>query len=156
MDIFIYVINDDKIVERYIGTVDGLNFMDQNINEISEYDIMHDIPGTHIPNGVFSIGDFNRDGKDELFKYIYSYLVGYNIDIFHYDLQKKGFVFCRIPYKIIDQKYGPAPVEFITYQGMLGFKVYNWENEYEKTGRWTFYTWDAEKKEYIEIGEIVD
>jgi len=160
MFILIYMINEDRIEKRYIGTVDGLNFMDQSLNEISEYDIMRDIPGTHIPDGVFSFGDFNGDGMVELFKYIYSYLVGYNIDIFHYDSQKNGFVFRRIPYKIIDPKNGPAPVKFITYQGMLGFKVYNEkynsETETYEDGKWYFYTWDAEQREYIEIGEVVE
>jgi len=160
MCIFIYVINDDKIIKDYYATIDGLNFRDQNFSEISEYDIIRDIPGTHIPDGVVSFGDFNGDGIIEIFSFIYSYLVGYNIDIFYYDSQKEGFVYCRIPYSIIDSKNGPSPVEFITYQGKLGFKVYNkkyhWETETTEEGKWYFYTWDAEKKEYIEIGEIVE
>jgi len=102
--IYIYVINDDKIIKDYNATVSGLNFLDRNANEISEYDIMRDIPGTHIPDGVNSFGDFNGDGIAELFKYINSYLVGSNIDIFHYDSQKEGFVSCRIPFKLIDPK----------------------------------------------------
>jgi hypothetical protein len=160
MFIIIYMINGDRIEERYVATISGQNFIDLHLNEISEYDIMNNIPGTHIPDGVSSFGDFNGDGKDELFRYIYSYYVGYNIDIFHYDTEEEGFVYCRIPFKIIDPKYGPAPVEFITYQGKLGLKVYNekynWDNKTIEEGRWYFYTWDTEKKEYIEIGEFVE
>jgi len=158
--ITIYVINDDKIVKEYYATVGGLNFIDQDLHEISEFDIMSDILGTHLTDGVFSFGDFNGDGIDEIFSYIYSYLAGYNIDIFHYDSEKEGFVYCRIPYTIINPKYGPAPVEFITYQEKLGFKVYNekyhWETETTEEGKWYFYTWDTEKKEYREIGEVVE
>ena len=160
MHITIYVTNNDKIIKEYYATVGGLNFIDQELNEISEFDIMRDIPGTHLPDGVFSFGDFNGDGIDEIFSYIYSYLVGYNIDIFHYDSEKEGFVYCRIPYTIINPKYGPAPVEFATYQGKLGFKVYNekyhWETETIEEGKWYFYTWDAEQRKYVEVGEVID
>jgi len=156
--ITIYVINDDKIVKEYYATVGGLNFIDQDLHEISEFDIMRDIPGTHLSDGVFSFGDFNGDGIDELFHYFYWYDLGYKIDIFHYDSEKEGFIYCRIPYTIINPKYGPAPVEFITYQGKLGVKVYNekyhWETETTEEGKWYFYTWDAKQRTYVEIGEV--
>jgi len=48
----------------------------------------------------------------------------------------------------------------MTYQGMLGFKIYNekyhWETETREEGKWYFYTWDSEQKKYIEIGEVVE
>jgi len=160
MYIFIYSINDNKIIKDYYGTVSGQNFIDLHLNEISEYNIMSNIPGTHIPDGVISFGDFNGDGIVELFRYIYVYDLGYNVDIFHYDLQKEGFVYCRIPFNLIDPKNGPAPVEFLTYQGKFGFKVYNkkyhWETETREEGKWYFYTWDAEQRKYVEIGEIIE
>ena len=167
MHILIYVINGDKIEEDYYGTVSGQYFVDQYLDEISVYDIMRDIPGTHIPDGSFSFGDFNGDGIDEMFRYLYVHELGHNIDIFHYDPQKKEFMLCRIPYKIIDPNNGPAPVEFTTYKGMYGFKVYysnfevaeeqGWDPDPDpKNDKWIFYTWDAGHKKYIEVGEVVD
>ena len=75
--------------------------------------------------------------------------------------------YCEIPFKIIDRVNGPAPVEFMTYNGMYGFKVYYSNNEVTggigwvpdpdpKNGKWIFYTWDAEQKKYVEIGEVVE
>jgi len=163
--IFIYVINDGRIEEDYYGTVGGQHFVDQNLYEISVYNIMRDIPGVHIPGGGVSFGDFNGDGKDELFRYLYVKELGHNIDIFHYEPQKKGFVFCRIRHKLIDQNNGPAPVEFITYNGKYGFKVYysnveaaggqGWTPEPDpKNDKWIFYTWDENQRMFVETGEV--
>jgi hypothetical protein len=163
--IFIYVINGGRMEEDYYGTVSGQHFFDQYPEEVSEYDIMRDIPGTHIPDGCVSFGDFNDDGIDELFRYLYAEELGHNIDIFHYEPQKKGFVFCRIRYKVIDQKEGPAPVVFMTYRGMKGFKVYysniesagQWFPDPDpRNDKWIFYAWNDEQRKYTEIGEVVD
>jgi len=163
--IFIYVINGGRIEENYYGTVSGQHFVDQYPEEVSEYDIMRYIPGTHIPDGCVSFGDFNGDGIDELFRYLYVEELGHNIDIFHYEPQKKGFVFCRIRFKIIDQEKGPAPVVFTTYRGMKGFKVYysnteagsEWVPDTDsKNDKWIFYSWNEDQRKYVEVGEIVE
>jgi len=60
-------------------------------------------------------------------------------------------------YKIIDKVNGPTPVEFLTYKGMYGFKVYFPSNKIEdENNNWIFYTYDIEQKKYIEVGKIVD
>jgi len=165
LHILIYVINGDRIEEDYYGTVSGQYFVDQYPEEVSEYDIMRDIPGTHIPDGNASFGDFNGDGIDELFRYLYVKELGHNIDIFHYEPQRKGFVLCRIRFKIIDQEKGPAPVVFMTYRGMKGFKVYYSNTESagqwvpdpdSRNDKWIFYSWDEDQRKYVEIGEVVD
>jgi hypothetical protein len=133
----------------------------------SRYDIMRDIPGAHIGNGCSSFEDFNGDGIDEVFQYIFGgngkfiFIIGYDAD------NDKLKLFCEIPFIIIDPENGPAPVEFMTYKGMNGFKVYyyalnvaggigyvpepNQDNE-----KWFFYTWDEIKREYIEVEEVVE
>jgi len=167
MHILIYVINGDKIEEDYYGTVSGQYFIDQYLDEVSVYDIMRDIPGTHLPDGCVSFGDFNGDGKDELFRFLYVKELGHNIDIFHYDLQKKGFVFCRIRFKIINHLNGPAPVEFIYRNGMYGFKVFysnieasggqRWVPEPDpENDKWIFYAWDRDQRMYVDMGEVAD
>ena len=164
MHILIYVINEGRIEEDYYGTVSGQYFVDQYMDDISEYDILRDIPGTHTPEGSVSFGDFNGDGIDELFRYLYVPDLGHNIDIFHYEPQKKGFGYCRIRYKIIDPKNGPAPVKFMTYKGKYGFKVYysnieaaggsGWVPEPDpKNDKWIFFSWDEKQRMYVESGE---
>jgi hypothetical protein len=158
--ITIYVINNKIIIKSY-------DFASFNLDDKSEFDIMQDIPGTRIGNSTSSFSDFNGDGIDEIFEYGF-YGRGFFIIIWGYDEAKDGFVsYCEIPFDIIDPKKGPAPVEFMTYRGMFGFKVYFESTEVAdgigwvpdpnpKNDTWRFYTWDAEQRKYIEIGEVVD
>jgi len=131
---------------------------------------MQDIPGTRIGNSTSSFGDFNGDGIDEIFQYGF----GGNarlVSILGYDAEKDDFVSYTfnswITFEIIDPHNGPAPVEFMTYNGMYGFKVFFYQLEVAggpgwvpdpnpKNGKWIFYTWDAEKREYVEVGEVVE
>jgi hypothetical protein len=161
------VINGGRIEEEYHATVSGQHFVDQYREEVSDHYIMRDIHGTHIPGGRVSFGDFNGDGIDELFRYLYAEELGHNIDIFHYDPQKKGFVFYRIRYKNIAQEEAPAPVVFTTYRGMKRFKVYYSNMESAggsewlpapdpRNDKWIFFAWNDEQRKYMEIGEVVD
>jgi len=158
--IYFYAINGNKIInKKYIPSF--------NLEGISNFNIMQDIPGTRIDNSSSSFGDFNSDGKEEIFEYgFYGYR--FEIHIWGYDEVKDDFVsYCEIPFKILDSEDGPAPVEFMTYKGMFGFKVFysnievaggpSWVPEPDpKNYTWRFYTWDAEQKKYIEIGELVE
>ncbi|MDR0322781.1 MAG: hypothetical protein LBI28_14900 [Treponema sp.] len=146
MQVYIFVIDGDNIVKTFLETVNRLPFW-FDTEAICKYDIMEDIPGMHIPNGNISIGDFNDDGIFELFNIFYDYYLGHNVDIFYYDSEKDGFVFSRIYFGLIDPINGPAPVEFINYNGTNGIKVY-----YDH--RWRFYVWDIIKREYEEVVEI--
>jgi len=126
---------------------------------------MRDIPGSHIGDSTSSIGDFNGDGKNEIFEYGF-YGRGFFIIIRGYDVEEDDFEdYCQIPFRLIDRENGPAPVEFITYNDMYGFKVlyeqielglsyYTETDPNSKSNKWFFYTWDKEQKKYIEIGEI--
>jgi len=167
MHIIIYVINGGRIEEDYYGTISGQYFVDQSMEEVSKHDILHDIPGTHIPGGSVSFGDFNGDGVDELFRYLYVKELGHNIDIFHYEPQIKGFAFCRIRYKNVDLNRGLAPVKFMKYRGKHGFKVYysnieasggqRWVPEPDpKNDKWIFYAWDEKLRMFVDTGEVVD
>jgi len=158
--ITIYVIDSNIIKKSY-------DYASFNLVDESEFDIMQDIPGTRIDSSTSSFGDFNGDGIDEMFEYGF-YGRGFFILIRGYDAIQDNFVlFCEIPFEIIDHKNGPAPVEFMTYKGMYGFKVYYSQNEVAggigwvpdpdpKNGKWIFYTWNAEQRKYIEIGEVVE
>jgi len=158
--IIIYVINENKIVKRYY-------FSGPSLVEYSIFDIMKDIPGTRIGDTASSFGDFNGDGIDEIFLYGF-YGLGSFIIIRGYDAEKDDFVgYCEIPFGLIDMDNGPAPVEFMTYNGMDGLKVYFELGEvaggpdyipewHPNNHKWIFYTWDAEQRQYVEVGEVIE
>ncbi|MDR2943217.1 MAG: hypothetical protein LBV17_11560 [Treponema sp.] len=157
----IYVRNGTTIEKEY-------NYSSNDLEEESKFDIMRDIPGTHIGNSTSSIGDFNGDGRDEIFD------IGFGgnanvISIFGYDAEEDDFVnYCYniyITFRLIDKYDGPAPAEFMTYKGMYGFKAYRFIYDLgfsptyhpdpdPKNNKWFFYTWSAEQREYVEVGEV--
>jgi hypothetical protein len=158
--ILIFVINGNRIEKRYVLT----SF---NPDEQSSFDIMRDIPGKHIGNSSSSFGDFSNDGIDEVFEYgFYGY--GKRIIIWGYDLGKDDFIsYCEIPFGLMDYHKGPAPVKFMIYQGMYGFKVSFYQGDvaggpdyvpesHPDNGKWLFYTWDGEQREYVRVGEIIE
>jgi len=156
--LIVYAINKNGIEKSY-------DFSIFDIEQESNYNIMRDIPGSHIGDSTSSIGDFNGDGKNEIFEYGF-YGRGFFLIIRGYDVEKDDFEdYCQIPFRLIDIDNGPAPVEFITYNDMYGFKVlyeqielglsyYTEPDPNSKSNKWFFYTWDKEQKKYIEIVEI--
>jgi len=161
---FIYLIDGNKIISQY-------DFWSYNMEDYSTFNIMQGIPGTHIGNSTSSIYDFNGDGVEELFSYRFGGR-GYFISIIGYGEGRERFVpYCEIPFEILDSEQGPAPVEFLTYNGIYGFKVYFFqfnvaggpeyipgESDYQHPNnrKWIFYTWDAEQRKYVEVGEVVE
>jgi hypothetical protein len=119
--LILYLMKDDVILKDYNL---GLNYNKDRESVQGRFDIMKDIPGTHIGNGASSIGDFNGDGLDEVFQYVFGGM-GKFIFIIGYDAATGDIEnYCRIPFDIIDPENGPAPAEFMSYKGMEGFKVY--------------------------------
>jgi hypothetical protein len=127
------------------------------------FDIMKDIPGMHIGNVASSVGDFNGDGINEVFKYAF-FRYGKLLQIIGYDVGKnKSAEYCSIPFELLDPEEGPAPMEFMTYKGMDGFKVYYYDNivwpdsprpPNPLNGKWLFYAWDHTERQYVMIEEI--
>jgi hypothetical protein len=159
--ISVYVIDSNRIEKQY------RNFtMDYNLKEHTNFDIMRDIPGTHIPNGTNSIGDFNDDGIDEIFQHAFGGM-GDFVLIWFYNSETDDFrTYCSIPFALYNRN-GPAPVKFMTYRGMYGFKVSFYTGEvaggpdyvpesHPDNGKWLFYTWDGEQREYVRVGEVVE
>jgi hypothetical protein len=164
-NLIVYLIDGHSIKSDYNF---GLNDNKNREFVQNRYDIMRDIPGAHIGNGTSSIGDFNSDGLDEVFKYAFGGM-GNFIFVTGYDSTADEFRdYCRIPFAIIDPENGPAPVVFMTYKGMDGFKVYFFEPTVAggptlppdpanpNNGKWIFYTWDETKREYVEMEEVVE
>jgi hypothetical protein len=160
----IYLIDDYSIKKvYYLGNND--NKYGKSVK--SQFDIMKDMPGTHIGNGTSSIDDFNGDGLDEVFQYGFGgngkfiFIIGYD------NTEDNIGYYCNIPFGIIDPENGPAPVEFMTYKGMNGFKVYYVANNVAggigcvpkpmpDNRKWFFYTWDETTRKYIRVEEVVD
>jgi hypothetical protein len=157
----LYLIKDSIILSYYNL---GMNF---EMNRNSQFDIMKDIPGTHIGNGTSSIDDFNGDGLDEVFQYGFGGN-GKFIVITGYETTTDNMQnYCYIPFDIIDPENGPAPVEFMAYKGMNGFKVYYVANDVAggigyvpdpmpDNRKWFFYTWDETTRKYVRVEEVVD
>ena len=161
--IMIYVIDERNIKREY-------NLTSFNLENRSNFNIMQDIPGTRVGNSTSSFGDFNGDGVDEIFGYGFGGNASL-ITIDGYNSEKDDFVSYTfnswITFEIIDPENGPAPVEFMTYNGMYGFKVFFFQygvaggpgyvsEPNPKNGKWIFYTWDAEKREYVEVEEVFE
>jgi hypothetical protein len=162
-EIFIYAINDGRIERKY--SLSTSNYTSDVLDNI-----MRDIPGIRIANSISSIGDFNRDGIDEIFKYEFTgrgdfiYIYGYDEENDIFDFFSDYF---EIPITFIDDNYSSSPVKFMTYKGMYGFKVFyknlevgggpGWVSDPDpKNNKWIFYTWDEGQRKYIEVGEVVD
>ena len=155
---YIYVIDNDKNVNiqesRSYAEPSIIRYMDQSTYSRAnlEFDIMRDIPGTRIGNKAATFGDFNGDGRDEIFNFYDSEslctIFGYNSDNgeiescfgYHYDIR--------------DPK-GPSPVEFINNQGVYSIKV-NWWSLREKRYFWIFFAWDEEQRKFVEIEKFVE
>jgi hypothetical protein len=158
--ILIYVINGNKIEKRF-----GLTSF--NSEEYSNFDIMRYIPSRRIGSSSSSIGDFNNNGMDEIFEFGF-YGLGNFILIWGYDLVKDDFIsYCEVPFRLIDIDNGPAPVEFMSYRGIYGFKVFFYQGDvaggpdyvpfyHPDNNKWLFYTWDGEKREYVQVGEVIE
>jgi hypothetical protein len=162
--LILYLMKDGAILKDYDL---GLNSNKDSESGQRIFDIMKDIPGTHIGSGTSSIGDFNGDGLDEIFTFGFGGN-GKFILIKGYDAATDGIEnYCRIPFDIIDSENGPAPAEFMIYKGMEGFKVYYVElsvaggpsyvpDPKPDNDKWFFYTWDGTKKEYVRVEEVMD
>ncbi len=116
-----------------------------------KFDIMRDIPGTRLGNKTAMFGDYNGDGKDEIF--VFSSAIEDGFYMLGYDIEKDEIAtYIDTAYDITDPN-GLPPVEFIKYQGIDGIKVgvipFR-ENRYV----WRFFAWNEESQEYIEIAEI--
>jgi hypothetical protein len=157
--IICYAINGHEIINR-ISSI-----LNDDLTERSRYDIMKDIPGTRIGTGASTFGDFNGDGLDEIFQYAFAGM-GEFISFIGYDERRNKFdYYCSIHFALVDSENGPAPFEFMTYQGVDGFKVY--QDIYNSPPihpskhkvnnvslSWYFYAWDEGSRKYVELAEI--
>jgi hypothetical protein len=155
-----YAIQENKVVKDI--------FMSGNSDpfEVSRFDIMVEIPGKRIRDSTAVIGDYNNDGIDELFMFILggsrwgvSILGSYNPKTDYLS------ILASIDSTIIDPENGPAPVEFITYKGMQGFKIYCFadslhvappKNIINDLFAWYFYAWDEAAGKYVEVEEYIE
>jgi hypothetical protein len=151
----------DKIENRF-----DLGFGIINPSRETNFDIMKNIPGIHIPETGLSIFDFNKDGIEEIIGYEFTGLEDY-IVIYAYDAGENKMVdLCHnIYFEIVDKDNGPAPLEFINYNGIDGFKVYMRYSYYSGnsapvnlingTFAWYFCAWDNEGEKYKVIEEFL-
>ena len=63
--LILYSINNNEVMKKVERIVDS------DMSIYTEYDIMKDIPGKRVGNGVSAIADLNGDGSDEIFTYAF-------------------------------------------------------------------------------------
>ena len=153
--LFIYSISN--IIEHRFSLGSGII----NPNEKTSFDIMENIPGIHIPETGLSIYDINGDGIVELVGYNFTGL-GDWIEIRAYSAEENKMVdLCNIRFEIVDMDNGPAPMEFVNYKGIDGFKVFvRYTPYYEdfpppmnlinNVYAWFFCSWNNNKYDVIE------
>jgi hypothetical protein len=162
----IYTISNDKEVEYIRGMLFAEQsdemYWDRSRNTYInlEYDIMHGIPGTRIGNKTASFGDFNGDGKDEIFE-INPYLA--HCSIYGFDIESDKRAIKITPYKELTDIWsggfdfisssGPSPIFFTRYQGRDGFLIH-YRDFLANRFSWVFFVWDEESRKYVELIEI--
>jgi len=142
----IYTISNDKKVRRE----SVLSFQELSELQYLDYDILEGIPGTQLGSIAAKFGDFNGDGKDEIFSLgisTYSRCV-----IEGYDSIRGMYFLFNCPFKVSGPE-GPVPVIFTNYQGTDGIAV-QVRKHIEERDAWYFFAWNEEIKEYEEIKEI--
>ena len=152
---YIYTINNDKEVKL----VDGISITElSNVRywvrtdtyDNLEYDIMQNIPGTRLGSKAAKFGDYNGDGKDEIFV-IHPYddsrcfIFGYNND----NVKKEYYLYNRF---IISDPKGPIPIIFTNYQGLDGILIYS--RTFEGQNVWYFFVLNEGDKKYVRLMEI--
>jgi len=160
--VIVYLVNGSNVEMRH-------SFRSTDVEHFGVFNIMLDIPGSHISNSTSSFGDYNGDGTDEIFSFS-SGGMGEFVIITGYDLRSESFIsHFRSSFSFIDSIHGPAPVQFLTYRDMYGFRVFvpipagyapgqEWiPNPHSDAGTniWNFYTWDAEQRQYVEVGRFL-
>jgi len=149
---YIYTISSDKKV----NFITKISFFEKSEVQVYnyvdlEYDILGGVPGTKLGSKAAKFGDFNDDGKDEIFSLGYSADNRCAIRGYDYDERKMLFLF-RYTFEVTSTK-GPPPVIFTKYQGTDGFAVYT-SIFPEERYVWDFFTWNEEINEYKKIKEI--
>jgi len=162
---FIYTINDDREVE-YIGGLifaeqSEIRYWDRNTNTYIdlEYDFMNSIPGTRIGSKAANFGDFNGDGKDEIFEinpYLaYCSIIGFDIESDKRPIKitpyKELTAYWLCSFDFISSKES-APVFFTRYLGTDGILIHT--ADIRGQFYWIFFTWDEESRKYVELIRI--
>jgi len=153
---WIYNVNDVKDVKKVDGIstaeISILRYVDSswNSNIALEYNIMQNIPGTWIKNTTIKFGDYNNDGKDEIFNLYDSHNF---CTIMEYDNDKGKMVLtfsCRFD---ITSSIEPAPVMFANYKEKDGILVHVKDHLAERYA-WWFFIWNEKNYEYEIIAEF--
>jgi len=123
------------------------------------------LPGRTFANS--QIGDFNGEGFDMILSFEVSGM-GSFFSIDGFDPQTGRIEAVIDPFDFsFDERDERPPVRFVTYRGMQGFifrffdppqvaggPTWTPDPPDPRAGRWFFYTWDAQQRMFVEVGEV--
>jgi hypothetical protein len=157
----IYVVDVDTKEIKFDNLIIGVAERGRTNPHSSHLD---NLPGHTVGRWAFQIGDFNGKG--------YEMVLNFNIGAGGPSVDISAFVPQTGRIEMIfsenfDDRYENPPVRFIVYRGMYGFMVREgnppqvaggptWTPDppSPRAGRWFFYTWDAEQRTFVEVGEV--
>jgi hypothetical protein len=130
----VYIFKDGQIIKDYDPDIRVYN-----MNQYVSFDIMKDIPGERIGQGMAAIYDFNHDGFDEIVSLEFSGMGRY-FAILGYDKYEDTFIDYtpELRFRLDDAVNGPAPVKYMEYNGYWGFLI-DEDKEYNVQSFWFYY-----------------
>jgi len=139
---YIYTINGDEVKKsedrQIIAELSEIQYWVKTNTYVDlEYDIMQGIPGTRLGSKAANFGDYNGDGKDEIFV-----INSYNESACYmlaYDSDGREDILFQHHFDFIGSGE-PAPVFFVNYQGKDGILVHFFYRE--ERYQWVFFVWD--------------
>jgi hypothetical protein len=154
--IMVYPERNNEIINKY-GPLHGAS-----VFENYSFDLVKKIPGKLINEGFF-IGDYTGEHKNELLSFAETGMGAFLI-ISGYEKENDKFAdYCKIPYALVDEKTGPAPVVFTKYKGQSGLKITVYLEEYipvhppkHKINNYLanyFFVWDQNTRRFEEYEE---
>jgi hypothetical protein len=154
---YIYIVDSENKVKLIanIGCVDltEVRYWDDNTSAYIdlEYDLLQFIPGTQLGNMAAKFGDYNGDGKDEIF--IINPYLQLRFSTHEYDIMEKKMVNSFGYAFVFTSAQAPPPLIFTSYRGKEGIMVHTYKFR-EEGYTWYFFAWNVEAQIYERVTEV--
>jgi hypothetical protein len=141
----IYILENDRIIKSSPSPHTSA----YNKNKFVFFDIMKDIPGERIGQGMAAVYDYDHDGFDEILSLEFGGMGNY-FKLLRYDRETDKIIDYNYDiwmFEIEDKTKGPAPVRYVEYNGYWGFFVRVRQDD-PRDNPYSFRYYDPALKEY--------